>query len=156
MKRPLATLSHGFKTAAIICSSLLFSLALGGSPAWALVQLSHAPETAEAYIIAPTDGDTVSQDFTVKFGLSGMGVAPAGVEKDNTGHHHLLIDLAELPELTEPLASTDKIKHFGGGQTETQLSLEPGEHTLRLVLGDYSHVPHDNPVVSEPVTITVK
>lgn len=95
-------------------------------------------------------------DFTVKFGLVGMGIAPAGVDKDNTGHHHLLIDLAELPPLTEPLPATEQIKHFGGGQTETQISLAPGEHSLQLVLGNYTHVPHDNPVVSEPVTITVK
>jgi hypothetical protein len=148
-------LHHGLRAAATFCCAFIFSLGLWVAPTHA-IELSHAPETAQVYIIAPADGDTVSQDFTVKFGLSGMGVAPAGVEKDNTGHHHLLIDLAELPELTAPLAATDQIKHFGGGQTETQLNLEPGKHTLRLVLGDYSHVPHDNPVVSAPVTITVK
>ncbi len=156
MPRSLAPLHRWFKAAVILCCALVFSLSLGGAPSWAAAQLSHAPENAQTYIIEPSDGETVRSDFTVKFGLTGMGVAPAGVEKDNTGHHHLLIDVAELPELTEPLASTDNIKHFGGGQTETQLSLAPGEHTLRLVLGNYSHVPHDNPVVSEPVTITVK
>ncbi len=155
MSRSLAPLQSWLKAAAILCCTFLFSLGVVAAPATA-AELSHAPESAAAYIIAPNDGDTVGKDFTVKFGLSGMGVAPAGVDKDNTGHHHLLIDVAELPELTEPLAATDNIKHFGGGQTETQLSLAPGEHTLRLVLGNYSHVPHDNPVVSEPVTITVK
>lgn len=160
MQRPLAVLHHGFnrcfKAAVLLCCALVFSLTLGGTASWAAAELSHAPETARAYLIAPGDGDTVSPDFTVKFGLSGMGIAPAGVAKDNTGHHHLLIDVAELPELTEPLPATEQIRHFGGGQTETQLSLAPGEHTLRLVLGNYTHVPHDNPVVSEPVTITVK
>ncbi|NJN29704.1 MAG: DUF4399 domain-containing protein [Synechococcales cyanobacterium RM1_1_8] len=148
-----------FKATALLCCSLVLSLLGLGSAAPALaaaIQLSHAPETAQAYIISPADGDTVPPDFTVKFGLVGMGIAPAGVDKDNTGHHHLLIDLAELPPLTEPLPATEQIKHFGGGQTETQISLAPGEHSLQLVLGNYTHVPHDNPVVSEPLTITVK
>jgi hypothetical protein len=81
--------------------------------------VSKAPADAYAYLIAPMDGATVSSPVSVKFGLSGMGVAPAGVDKDNTGHHHLLVDLAELPDLTQPLPATDHIKHFGGGQTET-------------------------------------
>jgi hypothetical protein len=144
------------RAAAILCCTWVISLGLGISPAFAAAtQLSHAPETAQAYLIEPSNGDSVAPDFTVKFGLSGMGVAPAGVEKDNTGHHHLLIDVAELPDLTEPLPATDQLKHFGGGQTEAQIHLEPGEHTLRLVLGNYTHVPHDNPVVSEPVTVMV-
>lgn len=134
---------------------LLACLCLVPTPALAL-ELSHAPETARAYLIAPGDGDVVPAEFTVKFGLSGMGVAPAGVEKDGTGHHHLLIDVDELPPLTEPLAATSQIKHFGGGQTETTLSLEPGEHTLQLLLGNYTHVPHDNPVLSEKISITVQ
>lgn len=157
MQRPLQPLQLWLKAAAILCCTFLLSLGLGVSPSWAAAtQLSHAPETAQAYIIEPGDGATVSPDFTVKFGLSGMGIAPAGVDKDNTGHHHLLIDVADLPKLTEPLPATDQIKHFGGGQTETQISLTPGEHRLQLVLGNYTHVPHDNPVVSEPVTVTVK
>ncbi|MFK8182711.1 MAG: DUF4399 domain-containing protein [Phormidesmis sp.] len=118
--------------------------------------LSHAPETARAYLITPQAGDTVPSEFTVKFGLSGMGVAPAGVDKEGTGHHHLLIDVDELPSMTEPLAATSQIKHFGGGQTETTLSLEPGEHTLQLLLGNYTHVPHDNPILSEKISITVQ
>ena len=154
MQRFLAPLQNWLKAAAILCCALFFSFAI--TPSATAIELSHAPEDAEAYIIAPQDGETVSPKFTVQFGLSGMGVAPAGVQKENTGHHHLLIDLAELPELTEPLAATDNIKHFGGGQTETQLSLSPGEHTLRLVLGNYSHVPHDNPVISAPITVQVQ
>jgi hypothetical protein len=118
--------------------------------------VSKAPETASAYIIAPADGATVSSPITVKFGLSGMGIAPAGVNKDNTGHHHLLVDLAELPDLSQPLASTEHIKHFGGGQTETTLELSPGEHTLQLLLANYAHVPHEPAVISEPISIMVE
>ena len=83
-----------------------------------------------------------------------MGIAPAGTDRDNTGHHHLLVDAKELPDLTKPLGKD--VKHFGGGQTETTLTLEPGTHTLQLILGDMTHTPHNPPVVSEKVTITVK
>ena len=117
---------------------------------------STSPENAKAYIITPTDGQTVSQNFKIVFGLSGMGVAPAGIEKENTGHHHLLIDTAELPDMNMPLPATDQIKHFGGGQTETELTLSPGKHTLQLLLGNFAHVPHDKPVLSEKITITVE
>jgi hypothetical protein len=117
---------------------------------------STSPANAKVYIIAPTDGQTVSQTFKVVFGLSGLGVAPAGIEKDNTGHHHLLIDIAELPDMNMPLPATNQIKHFGGGQTETELTLSPGKHTLQLLLGNFAHVPHDKPVLSEKITITVE
>lgn len=117
---------------------------------------SEASNEANVYFISPVDGQTVSQTFTVKFGLSGMGVSPAGIKKDNTGHHHLLIDTATLPDMKNPLPATDKIKHFGGGQTETQLTLAPGKHTLQLVLGNHLHIPHNKPVVSKKITITVK
>jgi len=129
---------------------------LWGGVAIAAPTLSHADESAQAYIISPSDGQSVPSEFTVKFGLSGMGVAPAGIDKEGTGHHHLLIDVAELPPLTEPLAATSQVKHFGGGQTETTLELSPGEHTLQLILGNYTHVPHDNPVISEKITVTVE
>ncbi|MGK7887842.1 MAG: DUF4399 domain-containing protein [Leptolyngbyaceae cyanobacterium] len=138
--------------------SLLFVLGWGlftTPTAWAAPQ-SSAPEDAYAYIVQPTEGDTVPQTFAVKFGLSGMGVAPAGVNVDGTGHHHLLIDLDELPNLTQPLPATQNIKHFGGGQTETTLTLPPGPHTLQLLLGNYVHVPHQQPVLSEPIHITVQ
>ena len=85
-----------------------------------------------------------------------LPISPAGVEKLGTGHHHLLIDLAELPDLDTSLQATDQIKHFGGGQTETTLDLTPGEHTLQLVLGNYTHVPHDNTVISEKIKVTVE
>ena len=118
--------------------------------------ISTAPANATVYIIAPQDGDTVPETFTVKFGLSEMGVAPAGVERENTGHHHLLIDVAESPDLTTSLPANENIRHFGGGQTETQLTLPPGEHTLQLVLGNYAHIPHDKPVISKKIKIFVK
>lgn len=118
--------------------------------------ISAAPADAKVYFIEPSDGQVVGQNFVVKFGLSGMGVAPAGVDRKNTGHHHLLINTETLPDLTMPLPASDKVIHFGGGQTETALSLPPGQHTLQLLLGNYVHVPHSNPVMSEKITITVK
>ncbi len=113
------------------------------------------PADAKLYIISPTNGETVSSPVTVRFGLVGMGVAPAGVATPNTGHHHLILD-SPLPPLDVPLPKDDKHIHFGGGQTETNVTLAPGKHTLQLVLGDKDHVPHEPPLVSEPVTITVK
>ena len=114
-----------------------------------------SPGGAVAYIISPAQGEIVGQEVRVKFGLQGMGVAPAGVDKKNTGHHHLLIDGKALPPLNQPM-SKKVVKHFGGGQTETVLKLSPGKHSLQLILGDQSHVPHDPPVVSGKVEILVK
>lgn len=130
-------------------------LVLLANPAYA-ADLSPAPESATTYIISPSNGETVSSPFIVQFGLSGMGIAPAGIDRPNTGHHHLLIDVAELPSLTEPLQGSEQVLHYGAGQTETELSLTPGEHTLQLVLGNYSHIPHDHPVISDKVTVTVQ
>ncbi len=107
------------------------------------------------YIIEPTDGAVVSNPVKVVFGLKGMGVAPAGVERDKTGHHHLIID-AELPDLKAPIPADENYRHFGGGQTETTFELSPGQHTLQLLLGDFVHIPHDPPVMSKKITITVK
>ncbi|NEP76656.1 MAG: DUF4399 domain-containing protein [Okeania sp. SIO2G5] len=135
----------------------VFSISLGyPEAALAETQQSTAPEGARVYIIAPADGATVTSNVTVKFGLQGMGIAPAGVDIKNTGHHHLLIDVTEPPDVTEPLPANDHIKHFGAGQTETELTLDPGKHTLQLILGNYAHIPHDKPVISTPVTITVE
>jgi hypothetical protein len=118
---------------------------------------SPAPQGAKLYFITPTDGETVSSPVTVRFGLEGMGVAPAGVDRDNTGHHHLLIDTeVSSLDLGMPLPATDKIKHFGGGQTETVLELPPGQHSLQLLLGNHLHVPHTPPVFSDQITITVE
>ncbi len=117
---------------------------------------SPAPEGAKVYFISPADGETVSSPVIVRFGLSGMGVAPAGTAKEHTGHHHLLIDVDEVPALDKPLPSDDNHKHFGGGQTETSIELAPGKHTLQLLLGDMGHIPHEPPVMSEKITIEVK
>jgi len=114
-----------------------------------------APADAKVYIISPKDGAVVHGPVTVRFGLSGMGVAPAGTMAENTGHHHLIID-APLPPMDQPLPKDEQHLHFGKGQTETVLTLAPGKHTLQLVLGDANHVPHDPPVVSAKITIRVK
>lgn len=120
----------------------------------AAVLRKPAPESAQVYIVAPAAGATVTNPVVVQFGLKNMGVAPAGVDQPNTGHHHLLID-TELGRMDLPLPADGQHVHFGGGQTQTTLTLTPGEHTLQLVLGDFLHIPHDPPVVSDRITITV-
>jgi hypothetical protein len=115
------------------------------------------PAGAEVYFIAPQNGAKLHSPVTVKFGLKGAGVAPAGVKFDNTGHHHLLVDteLSEL-KLDAPMPATDKIVHFGKGQTETTLTLTPGKHTLQLIFADYLHQSFDPPLTSKKITITVE
>ena len=114
-----------------------------------------APAGAKVYIVGLADGATVKSPVTIVFGLSGMGVAPAGVQFQNAGHHHLLID-ADLPaDMGLPLPKTDNIRHFGNGQTEASIELKPGKHTLQLVLGDHNHVPFLPAVVSQKISITV-
>lgn len=108
----------------------------------------------EVYFISPKDGEQVKSSFTVKFGLKNMGVAPAGVEKAGTGHHHLLID-TDLPDLNFAVPNDPHHLHFGGGQTQATISLPPGEHTLQLLLGDHNHQPHNPPIISEKITIIV-
>ena len=115
---------------------------------------SPAPKDVELYIISPADGETVTGPVTVRFGLRGMGVAPAGVAMENTGHHHLLIDAAP-PAFNMPVPADAKHVHFGKGQTETQVTLAPGKHTLQLLLADHLHIPHDPPVLSKAITISV-
>jgi len=115
-----------------------------------------SPAGAEVYIISPKDGETVKSPVVVRFGLKGMGIAPAGVKFENSGHHHLLIDTDVPKDLNAPLPTSDQVKHFGKGQTETSLELTPGKHTLQLVLGDMNHTPHNPPVESKKITITVK
>ena len=137
---------------------LFLTLAFALIATCAVAQERAAPAAnAEVYIISPRNGATVHNPVTVRFGLKGMGIAPAGVKFDNTGHHHLLIDtdLSEL-KLDAPLPATDKILHFGKGQTETTLTLAPGKHTLELVFADYLHRSFDPPLHSKKITINVK
>lgn len=141
----------------------VLSLSLSATALPTLAQETPSPEGASVYFVNLKDGDVVTSPVTVRFGLSGMGVAPAGAEWDNTGHHHLLLNrppLGEGPDGAEEfeygLPADDNHIHFGGGQTETKLDLPAGEHTLQLVLGDLNHVPHDPSVVSDVITITVK
>ena len=136
---------------------LLFVLGLTVAAAAVADGLVRQPsaEGARVYIIDPAEGESVSSPVTIRFGLTGMGVAPAGVDRPNTGHHHLLID-TELPAMDQPIPADDQHRHFGGGQTEATLELAPGTHTLQLVFADFRHVPHAPPLVSEPVSITVR
>ena len=116
-----------------------------------------SPPGAKVYFINLKDGQTVTSPFLIQFGLSGMGIAPAGVDKPNTGHHHLLIDTTlSGDQLKQPIPMDDTHRHFGGGQTEATITLPPGKHTLQLVLGDWSHIPHVPPVMSPVINITVK
>ena len=116
---------------------------------------SRAPEGVVLYIIAPKDGDKVASPVTVRFGLKGMGIAPAGIALADTGHHHLLID-ASAPPFDRPIPADERHVHFGKGQTEALVTLAPGRHRLQLLLGDHLHVPHEPPVLSAPITITVE
>ena len=136
---------------------LLLIAFFSGAPLFAdEMPRSSAPDDAEVYFVEPFDGDVISDsEVYVIFGLSGMGVAPAGIEMKDTGHHHLLINVDEI-DLDKPIPSDANHKHFGGGQTETVIELEPGEHTLQLILADHLHIPHDPPVMSEVITIIVE
>lgn len=120
-----------------------------------LLQSQAAPAGARAYIISPVDGDKLASPVHVRFGLAGMGVAPAGVEYPDAGHHHLLVNAEQLPPSNLPIPADDRHRHFGKGQTEASLELPPGEYTLQLLLGDHLHIPHNPPVVSEKIRITV-
>jgi len=141
----------------LLLAALLFA-ATGTVAAQAATDLpiTKAPAGVGVYFISPQDGATVPATFTVRFGLKGMGVAPAGVARENTGHHHLLIDVKQLPAAGQPIPNDAQHRHFGGGQTETTLTLPPGTHTLQLELGDASHVPFDPPLVSKRITVHVQ
>lgn len=115
-----------------------------------------AEPAGKVFIISPKDGAVVENPVLVKFGIEGMTIAPAGTDTPMTGHHHLLIDVETLPAAGQPIPADDHHQHFGKGQTEARVMLSPGEHTLQLLLGDGNHVPHNPPVVSEPIRITVK
>ena len=115
-----------------------------------------SPAGAKVFIVSPKNGATVTNPVTVKFGITGMTLAPAGTKDANTGHHHLLIDTDPPADLSLPIPTVpDKVVHFGKAQTETTLTLTPGKHTLQLLLGDANHIPHNPPVLSKKITITV-
>jgi hypothetical protein len=114
-----------------------------------------SPEGASVFFITPADGDTVSSPVRIEFGIDGMIVLPAGTEQAHSGHHHLLVDTA-LPDLRMPIPADAAHIHFGDASTSTELDLEPGEHTLQLLLGDHLHIPHDPPLVSQQIAITVE
>jgi hypothetical protein len=138
------------QVAACMIAALLFSGPL-------MAERTPSPRNAYLYIGWPNDGEVLraNRPFRVWFGLRNMGVAPKGVDVPNTGHHHLLID-TDLPPFDEEIPSDRNYIHFGAGQTETMLELPPGKHTLRLLMGDYQHVPHDPPVYSRQITVHVR
>jgi hypothetical protein len=141
----------------LVAAAIVAAVACLSLPATAQNPVTPSPKGAKVYFINIKNGDVVSSPFLVRFGLSGMGVAPVGVDTANTGHHHLVIDTKLSPEaLKAPIAADAKHVHYGGGQTEAMVTLPPGQHTLQLVLGNWSHIPHDPPVMSETITITVK
>lgn len=111
---------------------------------------------AKVFFVNVKEGDTLMNPIQLVFGAEGIQIAPAGEVKDNSGHHHLLIDIDPLPPMTQPLPATERMQHFGKGQTETTLTLPPGPHTLQLLLAGGNHVPHDPPVMSEKIKVTVK
>lgn len=133
----------------------LLALSLAGAAFSAELPTTPSPSGAKVYFISPSNGQVIKGDVTVRFGLVGMGVAPAGTVLEATGHHHLIID-STLPPMDQPLPKDDTHLHFGKGQTEAVIKLTPGRHTLQLILGDANHIPHQPPVVSEKITITVK
>lgn len=137
-----------------IITLLLLCCATAAQSANTASQPTPAPADAKVYIISPAANATLQSPVKVVFGLSGMGVAPAGITQKNTGHHHLLVN-TEAPALDKPIPADSKHLHFGGGQTETELELPPGKHTLQLLLGDATHRPHQPPLLSDRITITV-
>jgi hypothetical protein len=136
--------------------ALATALSLASASAAVAADRTPSPAGAEVYIVSPKDGVKVKGPVTVVFGLKGMGIAPAGIKFDNSGHHHLLIDTDSPTDMSLPLPADDHNVHFGKGQTETTLTLAPGKHTLQLVLADYLHTPHVPAVISKKITIVVE
>ncbi len=124
-------------------------------PTAAALERTPSPDGARVFFITPTDGAVVSNPVVIDFGIEGMSVTKAGDQRPDSGHHHLLID-AELPDLSLPIPASENYVHFGDGSTSAKITLEPGPHTLRMLLGDHLHIPHDPPVISESITITVE
>lgn len=137
-------------------SGIVFSAAVAMLSAAPLAGArTPAPEGAGVYFIAPSDGATLKGPVIVRFGMRGMGVAPAGVEMAKTGHHHLILN-APLPPMDQGIPADERHIHFGGGQTEVRLELPPGKHEMQLLVGDHLHIPHDPPIMSERITITIE
>ena len=134
---------------------LLLSLSLFFANGLIALEFSKGAPAAAVYFITPKNDDIVSGEVVVKFGLQNFGVSPAGLNVNGTGHHHLIID-TDLPNLNQPIPADKNHVHFGKGQTEVMLELEPGSHTLQLLLGDYRHVPHNPPIFSNKITIFVQ
>ena len=132
---------------------LLFVIFLINAPSYSG---NHSNQTKELFFISPKNGDKVISPFTVKFGLKGMEIVPAGVNKPMSGHHHLLININKLPDMKMPIPSDSNHLHFGKGQTETLIELPKGKHTLQLLLGNHLHIPHDIPLLSEKIEIIVR
>lgn len=130
---------------------LCIAWATWGAPA----TLTPSPEGAKVYFVNIKSGDKVKSPVKILFGLTGMGVAPAGTDKEKTGHHHLIVD-SEVKNFSEAIPADANHLHFGGGQTETSLALTPGKHTLQLVVGDFRHIPHQPPIISEKIFIEVQ
>ncbi len=139
----------------LVLSLLTLVLACAGSPVRADSQRSPSPPGATVGFANLADGDVVPPGFVAKFTLSGMQISPAGTPAENSGHFHLLINLDELPQLDQPLPATEQILHFGKGQAEAKLDLPPGKYRLQILLADHAHVPHDPPVMSDVITITI-
>ena len=135
-----------------LAAALIGGLLLAG---WSAAGENAAEAGVELYFISPADGATLKSPVTVRFGLKGMGVAPAGIDLPSTGHHHLLINTG-LPALDQPIPADEQHVHFGKGQTEAEISLKPGKHTLQLLLGNYLHKPHQPPVMSKQISITIE
>ena len=126
---------------------LLFSISVNA------LEITPGSSSASVYFITPLDGESFSDNVTVRFGLENFGVAPAGIQINQTGHHHLIID-ADLPPLDQPIPANNNYVHFGKGQTEVEIDLSKGTHTLQLLLGDFRHIPHNPPIYSKKIQIT--
>jgi hypothetical protein len=133
----------------------LLALTSMAFPTRGLLARTSAPKDAYLYFIWPSDGERIKGAFWCRFGLRNMGVTHAGDDYQNSGHHHLFIDIDEALAVNEPIPNDKKHLHFGGGQTEARIELPPGPHTLQLVLGDAKHIPFDPPVVSKKIRITI-
>jgi hypothetical protein len=143
------------QTAAAPADTAETAAAAQASVETAAISRTAAPDGARVFFITPADRDTVSSPVTVEFGIEGMSVVRAGDATPDSGHHHLIVD-ADLPDLGQPIPADTRHIHFGDGSSSTQLELEPGEHTLQLLLGDYRHVPHEPPLISERITVIVE